>query len=123
MTVTLTEKAEFRLREFLLGSNSQTTTTTKGIRLSAKGGGCNGYEYGMEVTSAPKPNDMVIEQGQVRIFIDADSIALLDGMVIDFVEGVMESGFKFTNPNAKDTCSCGKSFSAGNCTPQGTPCK
>jgi iron-sulfur cluster assembly protein len=122
MTITLTQKAQSRLQEFLAGSASD-AKPTKGIRVLAKDGGCNGYEYGMEVTSSPKSDDIVIEQGQVLIFVDAKSAPLLEGMVIDFVEGVIESGFKFTNPNATNTCSCGKSFSAGNCTPTGTPCK
>jgi iron-sulfur cluster assembly protein len=124
MAVTLTEKAAERLRTFLLGSTPNTgVPINKGIRVSAKDGGCNGYEYGMEVTSSPKPDDVVLLQGNVPIYLDAKSAPLLDGMVIDFVEGVIESGFKFTNPNASNTCSCGKSFSAGDCTPKGTPCQ
>jgi iron-sulfur cluster assembly protein len=123
MAVTLTEKAESRLRTFLLGSTPDTSApTTKGIRVSVKDGGCNGYEYGMEVTSSPKPDDVVLLQGNVLIYLDAKSAPLLEGMVIDFVEGVIESGFKFSNPNASNTCSCGKSFSAGDCTPKATPC-
>ncbi|MBR8835511.1 MAG: iron-sulfur cluster assembly accessory protein [Stigonema ocellatum SAG 48.90 = DSM 106950] len=122
MTVTLTEKAEFRLRAFLHSSGSDTNTPTKGIRISVKDGGCNGYEYAMDVTSKPQPDDLVSEQGKVLVYVDAKSAALLDGVVVDFVEGVMESGFKFTNPKATDTCGCGKSFKAGDCTPQGVPC-
>ncbi|HLO86783.1 MAG TPA: iron-sulfur cluster assembly accessory protein [Nostocaceae cyanobacterium] len=124
MTVTLTEKAEFRLRAFLRGSasDSESNNSTKGIRISVKGGGCSGYEYGLEVTSKPRPDDLVIQQGNVLVYVDAQSAPLLEGVVIDFVEGVMESGFKFINPNATDTCSCGKSFKAGNCTPNGVPC-
>ncbi|ALF53413.1 Fe-S cluster assembly protein HesB [Nostoc piscinale CENA21] len=121
MTVTLTEKAEFRLRAFLRGSGSD-ETSTKGIRISVKGGGCNGYEYGMDVTSQPQPDDLVIQQGSVLVYVDAKSAPLLEGIVIDFVEGVVESGFKFTNPNATSTCGCGKSFQAGDCTPTGVPC-
>ncbi|MBO3461368.1 iron-sulfur cluster assembly accessory protein [Aetokthonos hydrillicola Thurmond2011] len=122
MTVTLTEKAEFRLRAFLRGSAPETDTPTKGIRLSVKDGGCSGYEYGMDVTSSPKPDDLVIQQGKVLVYVDAKSAPLLDGVVIDFVEGVLESGFKFINPNATENCGCGKSFKAGDCTPTGVPC-
>ncbi|MBD2298371.1 iron-sulfur cluster assembly accessory protein [Nostoc sp. FACHB-87] len=121
MTVTLTEKAEFRLRAFLRGSGSD-ENSTKGIRISVKGGGCNGYEYGMDVTSQPQPDDLVIQQGSVLVYVDAKSAPLLEGIVIDFVEGVVESGFKFTNPNATSTCGCGKSFKTGDCTPDGVPC-
>lgn len=125
MTVTLTEKAEFRLRTFLLGSTSDNNTVavaTKGVRLSVKDGGCSGYEYAIEITSKPQPDDLVIQQGEVLLYVDAKSAPLLSGIVIDFIDGVMESGFKFTNPNATDNCNCGKSFKAGDCTPNGVPC-
>jgi iron-sulfur cluster assembly protein len=123
MTVTLTEKAEFRLRTFLRSSSPETNTPTKGIRISVKDGGCNGYEYAMDITSKPQPDDLVIQQGNLLVYVDAKSAPLLDGVVVDFVDGVMESGFKFINPNASDTCGCGKSFKAGDCTPNGVPCK
>ncbi|MEA5503701.1 iron-sulfur cluster assembly accessory protein [Halotia wernerae UHCC 0503] len=122
MSVTLTEKAEFRLRAFLLASSPNANDATKGIRVAVKDGGCNGYEYAIDITSKLQPDDLVIEQGQVLVYVDPKSAPLLEGIVIDFVEGVMESGFKFTNPNASDTCGCGKSFKAGDCTPTGVPC-
>ncbi len=125
MTVTLTEKAEFRLRTFLLGSTPDNNTVgvaTKGVRLSVKDGGCSGYEYAIEITSKPQADDLVIQQGEVLLYVDAKSAPLLSGIVIDFIDGVMESGFKFTNPNATDNCNCGKSFKAGDCTPTGVPC-
>ncbi|MEA5514217.1 iron-sulfur cluster assembly accessory protein [Nodularia sp. UHCC 0506] len=122
MAVSLTEKAEFRLRAFLRGSASDNNDAQKGIRVSVKDGGCSGYEYGIDVTSKPQPDDLVIQQGNVLIYVDAKSAPLLDGVVIDFVEGVMESGFKFTNPNASDTCGCGKSFKTDDGTPTGVPC-
>ncbi len=122
MTVTLTEKAEFRLRGFLRASAPDENGATKSIRISVKDGGCNGYEYGIEITSKLQPDDLVIEQGNLSVYVDAKSAPLLEGVVIDFVDGVLESGFKFTNPNASDTCGCGKSFKAGDCTPTGVPC-
>ncbi|MCM0591656.1 MAG: iron-sulfur cluster assembly accessory protein [Gloeotrichia echinulata IR180] len=122
MTVTLTEKAEFRLRGFLRASAPDENGVTKGVRISVKDGGCSGYEYGIDITSNPQPDDLVIEQGKVLVYVDAKSAPLLEGVVIDFVDGVLESGFKFTNPNASDTCGCGKSFKAGDCTPTGVPC-
>jgi iron-sulfur cluster assembly protein len=121
MTVTLTEKAEFKLRSMLRGSASD-NTLTKALRISVKDGGCSGYEYAMDITNHPQPDDLVIEQGKVLIYVDAKSAPLLNGVVIDFVEGMIESGFKFINPNATDTCGCGKSFKAGDCPPQGVPC-
>lgn len=123
MTVTLTEKAESHLQAFLVNSANGANDNTKGIRISVKDGGCSGYEYGMDITSKSKPDDLVIEQGQVTLYIDPKSAPLLEGVVIDFVDGVMDSGFKFTNPNATDTCGCGKSFKTSDCNSPGVPCK
>ncbi|NDJ23688.1 iron-sulfur cluster assembly accessory protein [Nostoc sp. B(2019)] len=122
MTVTLSEKAEFHLRAFLRGSAPDADGATKGVRISVKDGGCSGYEYAIDITSKPQPDDLVLQQGKVLVYVEAKSAPLLEGVVVDFVEGVMESGFKFINPNATDTCGCGKSFKAGDCTPTATPC-
>lgn len=121
MTVTLTEKAEFRLQAFLQNSATD-ANPQKGVRVSVKDGGCSGYQYAMDIANAPKASDLVIQHGKVLIYVDAESVPLLEGVVIDFIDGVMDSGFKFVNPNATQTCSCGKSFQAGDCTPNGVPC-
>ncbi|HEY9710158.1 MAG TPA: iron-sulfur cluster assembly accessory protein [Oculatellaceae cyanobacterium] len=122
MTLTLTEKAEFRLRTFLLGSAPSPNPLQKGIRVSVSDGGCSGYQYALDVTSTPKEDDLIVEQGKVLVYIDKQSAPLLEGIVIDYVEGLIDSGFKFSNPNAKETCGCGQSFKAGDCSPEGTPC-
>ncbi len=120
MTITLTEKAEFRLQAFL--KDSADPSSQKGIRVGVNDGGCNGYTYTIDIANAPRPDDVIEQQGRVRLYIDPNSAPLLEGVVIDFLEGLMESGFKFSNPNATDTCGCGKSFRAGDCTPTGTAC-
>ena len=122
MTISLTETAAKRLSSFLQDTATGENAKPKGIRVSAKDGGCNGYEYAMNTTSKPAADDLVVKQDGITIYVDAKSAPLLDGMVIDFIEGMMESGFKFTNPNATSTCGCGKSFEAGDCTPTGTSC-
>ncbi|MEH2168076.1 MAG: iron-sulfur cluster assembly accessory protein [Nostoc sp.] len=123
MTVTLSEKAEFHLQALLQGSTPNANGATKGIRISVKDGGCSGHEYAMDITSKPQPDDLVSQQGKVLVYVDAKSASLLEGIVVDFVEGVMESGFKFINPNATDKCSgCGKSSKAGDGKPTGVPC-
>jgi iron-sulfur cluster assembly protein len=123
MSVTLTEKAEFHLWSLLRKSPPEpNSTTVKGVRVSVQDGGCNGYEYGLEITNKPQADDLVIQQGRVVVYIDAKSEPLLAGMEIEYVDGVMESGFKFINPNATDTCGCGKSFKTGDCTTSGVPC-
>jgi iron-sulfur cluster assembly protein len=120
MTVTLTEKAEFRLRAFLQGSAD--ATNEAGVRIGVSDGGCSGYQYTLDITKAPLPDDIIEQQGKVKVYIDPQSAPLLNGVVVDFVEGLMESGFKFSNPNATDTCGCGQSFQAGDCTPAGVSC-
>lgn len=120
MTITLTEKAEFRLRAFLQSSNAP--SPDKGIRVGVNDGGCNGYQYTLDIVQNANPNDLIEQQGKIRIYVDPNNTHLLNGVVIDFVEGLLESGFKFSNPNATDTCGCGKSFQAGECTPAGVPC-
>jgi iron-sulfur cluster assembly protein len=123
MSVTLTEKAEFHLWSLLRKSTPEANNPhTKGVRVSVKDGGCSGYEYGLEITSKPQVDDLVIQEGRVVVYVDAKSVPLLTGMVIDFVDGVMESGFKFINPNATDTCGCGKSFKTSDCTSPEVPC-
>lgn len=119
MTITLTEKAEFRLRAFLQGSSDK--TPNRGVRVGVSDGGCSGYQYTLDL-GGPKAGDLVEQQGRVLVYIAPENVSLLNGVVIDFVEGLMESGFKFSNPNATDTCGCGQSFQAGDCTPAGTPC-
>ncbi len=120
MTITLTEKAEFRLRAFLQGSENK--SADRGIRVGVTDGGCSGYQYTLDIAAGPKEGDLVEQQGRVRVYVDSTSAPLLNGVVIDFVEGLMESGFKFSNPNATDSCGCGQSFQAGDCTPAGVPC-
>ncbi|MGK7888847.1 MAG: HesB/IscA family protein [Leptolyngbyaceae cyanobacterium] len=121
MTVTLTDIAELRLRTFLRTSDVA-TSATRGIRLSVKDGGCNGYEYGLGVVAAPTEGDLSLQQGSLNVYVDKDSASLLEGVVVDYVDSLIESGFKFTNPNATGTCGCGKSFQAGDCTPEAAPC-
>ncbi|MGE5656744.1 MAG: HesB/IscA family protein [Actinomycetota bacterium] len=119
----LTEKAAFRLRTFLRASNAQDPSAPpKGVRLSVVDGGCSGYEYALDITSSPKSDDIAVEVDQVLFFVELQSAPLLQGLVIDFIEGLTQSGFKFINPNASENCGCGKSFKAGDCTPTAQPC-
>ena len=120
MTVTFTEKAAFRLRTFLKTTASE--STNNGVRVGLLDGGCSGYEYTMDIVNQPQPDDLVFEQDRIPIYVDPNHVSLLKGVVIDFAESLTQSGFVFTNPNATDTCGCGKSFSAGDCTPAAVSC-
>lgn len=122
MTVTLTEVAELRFRTFLRGTAQASEFPDRGIRVSVKDGGCNGYEYALNIIDTPSEDDLPVESSVVPVYVDRNSATLLKGVVIDYVEDLMQGGFKFSNPNATDTCGCGQSFQAGDCTPTGTPC-
>jgi len=82
------------------------------LRIGVRGGGCSGNSYFMEFADAPEAGDDVIESHGVKVLVDPKSAMLLAGTVVDFVEGLMGTGFKFNNPNVRHSCACGESFSA-----------
>ncbi len=81
-----------------------------GLRIQVEAGGCAGYKYMMGLVSSPEADDAVVENEDIRVFIDPTSQPLLAGTTIDFVVALEGSGFTFENPNASNNCSCGKSF-------------
>jgi iron-sulfur cluster insertion protein len=81
------------------------------LRVSVVGGGCSGFQYGLDFDKEERMGDCVIEFGDVKIVIDTISAGYLRGTVIDYVAGLNGTGFQFKNPNAKRTCGCGSSFS------------
>ncbi len=106
--ITLTENAIQAVKRFITGSEGG----AEGLRIQISGGGCSGLQYGLKLERSATPEDTVIEYESVKVFIDPVSLPMVDGTVIDFVDSLDGSGFKFTNPNAKNACSCGSSFSA-----------
>ncbi|MDR2689739.1 MAG: iron-sulfur cluster assembly accessory protein [Azoarcus sp.] len=83
-----------------------------GLRIHIQGGGCSGMQYGMKLESERAEDDDVLEIDGVTLFIDPYSAPLLDGVVIDYVDSLSGTGFRFDNPNATGGCACGQSFSA-----------
>src|SRR5271165_3198338 len=81
-----------------------------GLRIMVEAGGCAGFKYMMGLVNEAEPDDTVIERNGVKVFVDMKSHDLLAGTTIDFVVALEGSGFTFENPNAKSSCSCGKSF-------------
>lgn len=82
-----------------------------GLRVKVVGGGCSGFQYQLAF-DAQKPGDQVTEKGGVKLLVDPKSFLYLNGAEIDFVDGLMGSGFSLKNPNAKGSCGCGQSFHA-----------
>jgi iron-sulfur cluster assembly accessory protein len=83
-----------------------------GIRVGVVGGGCSGFQYAMDFENEAREGDVTYEQDGVRVFVDPMSSMYLQGVTIDYVQGLQGAGFKFHNPNARNTCGCGSSFTA-----------
>lgn len=94
----------------LINNNETSAEAELGLRMQVVGGGCSGFQYSLEF-SAKKDTDKVFEFHGLKVFIDPRSTLYLAGSVLDYNDGLMDSGFKITNPNAKNTCGCGESFS------------
>jgi iron-sulfur cluster assembly accessory protein len=84
--------------------------TGYGLRVFISGGGCSGFQYGLALEDNIRENDTAYDINGIQIVIDEVSINYLRGANIDYVDELMGSGFKITNPNAVSTCGCGQSF-------------
>ena len=82
-----------------------------GLRVGVRGGGCSGFEYSIDFEKEPREDDIVYQQGDLKVFVDPISARYLKGTEIDYQLGMSGAGFKFSNPNAVGTCGCGSSFS------------
>jgi iron-sulfur cluster assembly protein len=83
-----------------------------GLRISVIGGGCSGFQYQMTLDKQASPDDQIIEQDGLKVYVDTRSLLYLNGTRVDYVDGLTGSGFKFENPNSKGSCGCGESFYA-----------
>jgi iron-sulfur cluster assembly accessory protein len=81
-----------------------------GIRIGVVGGGCSGFQYSMDFENAQREGDQIFDHEGIKLYVDPMSAMYLQGVTIDYVVGLQGAGFKFINPNAKNTCGCGSSF-------------
>ena len=81
-----------------------------GLRVGIRGGGCSGLSYAIEV-GTKRDGDTVLSEHGIDFFVDPKSAVFLEGCTLEYVFGLLESGFKITNPRATRTCGCGESFS------------
>jgi iron-sulfur cluster assembly protein len=81
------------------------------LRIAISGGGCNGLSYKLKFTPEPKRGDIVVRTAGVDVVVDSKSALYLKGTHLDYSNAMVAGGFKFSNPNAKASCSCGESFS------------
>ena len=105
--VTVTEKAADKIRNLL----EREGRVDFGLRVRVVGGGCSGLSYKLEFSEEPDGDIDVIESHSVRVFVDMKSALYLAGSELDYDDGLMGQGFKINNPNAKNQCGCGESFS------------
>src|SRR5262245_55654560 len=107
------DPAEFHLELTDLAARTATAMmqrrglTNGALRVTVSGGGCSGFQYNLGFDEQQRPDDLVLEQGGVRILVDRGSAAFLNGVTIDYVNALHGAGFKFVNPNASRTCGCG----------------
>lgn len=103
--IEITDRALHAIRDAIASAEA-----AAGLRIMVEPGGCAGNRYMMGIVLGAENGDHVVEQRGVTVFVDPNSAPLLSGTVVDFTEGMEGPGFTFANPNAKSTCSCGKSF-------------
>ena len=104
--IKLSDNAAKRIREIM--SNAEKDSI--GVRVSVKAGGCAGMSYVMEYTKEANPNDEIIEDKGVKVFVDPAAIMYLLGTEMDYKQEEMSSTFVFNNPNETERCGCGESF-------------
>ncbi|MCP5143418.1 MAG: iron-sulfur cluster assembly accessory protein [Gammaproteobacteria bacterium] len=107
MSVTLTANAARHVQGILARQGASGPM----MRVAVKPTGCSGFKYVVEPAAEVRGHDHVFESEGIRIVVDDQSLKYLDGTEIDFTREGLNAGLKFVNPNVKETCGCGESFS------------
>ncbi len=106
MAISLTEPAANRIKSFLA-----TRGQGIGLRIGVRKTGCSGFAYVVNYADEVRPGDRVFEDRGVKVYVDPESLPLIDGTTVDFVKQGLNEAFRFRNPNVKGECGCGESFS------------
>ncbi len=106
MAITLTTSAAEHMRRCLADRDK----TSAGIRLGVKPSGCSGLSYIVEYANAMQEGDVQFQSNGITVITDPKSLVHLEGMEVDYVRDGLQEGLKFNNPNVKDSCGCGESF-------------
>ncbi len=102
----VTDRAAARIAEIIAEDGKASA-----FRVAVLAGGCSGFQYRFELDQQTEPDDVLIEQGAVKVLVDPVSLDLLAGAELDFTDELMGSHFAVRNPNATSACGCGTSFS------------
>ncbi len=105
MAITLTTAAAERVKKYIARRDQ-----TVGLRLGVRTSGCSGMAYVLEYAEHIEPEDQIFEDHGVKVIVSPKSLTYLDGTELDFVREGLNEGFKFNNPNVKNSCGCGESF-------------
>ena len=105
MSITLTENAAQHVQNFLTKRGKGV-----GLRLGVRTSGCSGMAYNLEFADVADGNDLQFVSNGVTLLVDQQSLPYIDGMELDYTREGLNEGFKFNNPNVKDACGCGESF-------------
>ena len=105
MSITMTPAAANHVRSFLANRGKGL-----GLRLGVRTSGCSGMAYVIEFADELETDDQVFEDQGVKVIVDPKSLLYLDGTELDYTKEGLNEGFRFNNPNVKDSCGCGESF-------------
>jgi iron-sulfur cluster assembly protein/iron-sulfur cluster insertion protein len=105
--ITLTDSAADKVKQLITAEGDDALA----LRVAVRPGGCSGFSYEMFFDSDVATDDLTVEKAGVRVIVDPSSAQLLTGATLDYKDGLEQSGFAITNPNANRTCGCGQSFS------------
>ena len=105
--ITITDPAAEKIKSMMAKEGK----SDYALRFGVVTGGCAGLSYEMKFQKNPYDNDMTFELKGVRVIINKESAEFVKGVQIDYLDTLRESGFKYSNPNAKSSCGCGTSFS------------
>jgi len=107
--IKISEKAAKEIRRIM---SENKVPENYGLRVGVKGGGCSGLTYTLGFDAEANEGDTIIDQEEIKLFVNGKSLFYLSGTILDFSDGLNGKGFIFNNPNATKTCGCGESFSA-----------
>ena len=103
----LTNAAAKKAKKLLIASEH----ADGALRVAVRNGGCSGMRYELLFDGARGGDDDELEFNGLKVWVDSESATFLDGITIDYTDGLNDAGFKINNPGAAETCGCGESFS------------
>ena len=104
--ITLTPAASKAVKRFIAGAENPIV----GLRVFVEGGGCSGFKYGLRLEQNKAEDDVEFDLGGITLLVDPISQTMIEGLSVDFVDTLIQTGFKFSNPKASGSCACGDSF-------------